>query len=171
MTTTALMPRQAGLPALITGAGEHASPRYIEFFTAQIRNKSTRKAYLAAMSAGWELPRQGRHRVNPLGRQVPALLLEKTMRALHVVAIVLAIPTALLSACPRHTDLANRVAVDRGHSLPAAEKNGGSFKLAQQTADHGSPRNAACRHYRRDPLHQGVSFCLGGCNWANALCS
>src|SRR5690348_5204781 len=38
------------LPAMITGAGEHASRRFIEFFTAQIRNKGTRAAYLHAVT-------------------------------------------------------------------------------------------------------------------------
>lgn len=35
----------ANLPALIGHAGEHARKRYLEFFTAQIRNKGTRQAY------------------------------------------------------------------------------------------------------------------------------
>jgi site-specific recombinase XerD len=42
------LPR-ARLPALITGADERASRRYIEFFTAVIRNPHTRKAYLTAV--------------------------------------------------------------------------------------------------------------------------
>ena len=33
------------LPRLISGAGEHASRRFLEFFTANIRNKNTRTAY------------------------------------------------------------------------------------------------------------------------------
>ena len=33
------------LPATIAAAGEHASRRFIEFFTANIRNKNTRQAY------------------------------------------------------------------------------------------------------------------------------
>jgi site-specific recombinase XerD len=43
------MPVQTSLPALVAGAGERASRRYVEFFTAQIRNKNTRKAYLTAV--------------------------------------------------------------------------------------------------------------------------
>lgn len=39
-----------GLPAIITSAGDHASRRFIEFFTAQIRNKGTRAAYLHAVT-------------------------------------------------------------------------------------------------------------------------
>ena len=35
----------ASLPALISRAGEHARKRYLEFFTAEIRNKGTRQAY------------------------------------------------------------------------------------------------------------------------------
>lgn len=37
------------LPALITDAGENASRRFIEFFTANIRNKNTRMAYVRAL--------------------------------------------------------------------------------------------------------------------------
>ena len=33
------------LPAIIRGAGERASWRFLEFFTANIRNKNTRQAY------------------------------------------------------------------------------------------------------------------------------
>ena len=36
------------LPALITGAGKRASLRFLEFFTVNIRNKNTRKAYARA---------------------------------------------------------------------------------------------------------------------------
>lgn len=38
----------AALPALIAGAGEHAARRFLEFFTATIRNKNTRLAYAKA---------------------------------------------------------------------------------------------------------------------------
>jgi integrase/recombinase XerD len=37
------------LPALITGEGERASRRFVEFFTANIRNKNTRMAYMRAL--------------------------------------------------------------------------------------------------------------------------
>jgi site-specific recombinase XerD len=37
------------LPALITDAGENASRRFVEFFTANIRNKNTRMAYVRAL--------------------------------------------------------------------------------------------------------------------------
>lgn len=37
------------LPALITQAGERASKRFIEYFTATIRNKNTREAYARAV--------------------------------------------------------------------------------------------------------------------------
>lgn len=43
------------LPALIADAGEGASRRFIEFFTANIRNKNTRMAYVRALGPflGW----------------------------------------------------------------------------------------------------------------------
>jgi site-specific recombinase XerD len=39
------------LPKLITSAGENASRRFIEFFTANIRNKNTRMAYVRALTS------------------------------------------------------------------------------------------------------------------------
>jgi site-specific recombinase XerD len=36
------------LPTLITGAGEHAAKRFLEFFTVTIRNSNTRRAYARA---------------------------------------------------------------------------------------------------------------------------
>ena len=39
------------LPALIAGAGKRASMRFLEFFTINIRNKNTRKAYGRAAAA------------------------------------------------------------------------------------------------------------------------
>jgi integrase/recombinase XerD len=39
----------ATLPLTITKAGERASRRFIEFFTANIRNKNTRIAYARAV--------------------------------------------------------------------------------------------------------------------------
>ncbi len=43
------------LPAVITDAGESASRRFVEFFTANIRNKNTRMAYIRALGPflGW----------------------------------------------------------------------------------------------------------------------
>ncbi len=38
------------VPATIASSGEHAVRRYIEFFTAQIRNRHTRRAYGLAAS-------------------------------------------------------------------------------------------------------------------------
>lgn len=37
------------LPAVLQGAGETASERVIEFFTAEIRNPNTREAYARAV--------------------------------------------------------------------------------------------------------------------------
>src|SRR5260370_25857772 len=39
----------AGLPAAITAQGERAGRRFIEFFTANIRNRNTRMAYARAV--------------------------------------------------------------------------------------------------------------------------
>lgn len=44
-TQAALSLTQQALPALITQAGATASERFVEFFTANIRNKNTRAAY------------------------------------------------------------------------------------------------------------------------------
>jgi integrase/recombinase XerD len=40
----------AGLPPLITAAGERAAWRFVDFFTATIRNPNTREAYLRAVT-------------------------------------------------------------------------------------------------------------------------
>ena len=40
-----------GLPALIAAAGERAARRFLEFFTATIRNPNTRAAYARAAAA------------------------------------------------------------------------------------------------------------------------
>jgi site-specific recombinase XerD len=56
------------LPATITRAGERASIRFVEFFTANIRNKNTRKAYARALYDffGWCEGRGiGLHAVQP----------------------------------------------------------------------------------------------------------
>ena len=38
------------LPTLFTGAGEQASYRFVEYFTARIRNPNTRQAYFRAVN-------------------------------------------------------------------------------------------------------------------------
>ena len=38
-----------GLPGIIASAGDQARWRFLEFFTANIRNKNTRMAYLRAI--------------------------------------------------------------------------------------------------------------------------
>ena len=52
------------LPVIITNAGERASWRFFEFFTANIRNPNTRAAYARAVADffGW----CERHGVAPL---------------------------------------------------------------------------------------------------------
>lgn len=53
---TAIIPRQLArigldaLPAVVADAGERAGWRFIEFFTANIRNKNTREAYARAVA-------------------------------------------------------------------------------------------------------------------------
>jgi len=39
------------IPALVAGAGERAALRFLEFFTVNIRNKNTRKAYARAAAS------------------------------------------------------------------------------------------------------------------------
>ena len=41
----------AKAPALISAAGDRAAYRFLEFFTAQIRNPHTRRAYVRAVGA------------------------------------------------------------------------------------------------------------------------
>ena len=39
------------VPALVVAAGDRAAYRFLEFFTAQIRNPNTRRAYVRAVGA------------------------------------------------------------------------------------------------------------------------
>jgi site-specific recombinase XerD len=52
MSGTGLMVSTSGplIPAMVSAAGEHASRRFIEFFTANIRNRNTRTAYAHAVA-------------------------------------------------------------------------------------------------------------------------
>ena len=53
MTTkslTVLPMHPAGVPALVAAAGRQATRRYVEFFTAEIRNPRTRRAYAGAVN-------------------------------------------------------------------------------------------------------------------------
>jgi hypothetical protein len=43
-----LTPADAAVPAVIAARGPHAGRRFVEFFTANIRNPNTRKAYYRA---------------------------------------------------------------------------------------------------------------------------
>jgi hypothetical protein len=47
----ARIPAENSLPLLISGAGERAEWRFLEFFTVNIRNKNTRAAYGQAAGA------------------------------------------------------------------------------------------------------------------------
>ena len=49
------------LPALIAQAGERAGRRFVEFFTANIRNTNTRTAYARAVASSSRLVRRARH--------------------------------------------------------------------------------------------------------------
>ena len=46
---TSLVTQSVGLPVLIEAAGEQARERFIEFFTASIRNRGTRAVYTNAV--------------------------------------------------------------------------------------------------------------------------
>ncbi len=57
-----------GLPRLIVDAGEHAARKFIEFFTATIRNKNTRTAYARAVGGFFDWCAQrgiGLHQISP----------------------------------------------------------------------------------------------------------
>ena len=49
MTALATIESGGRAPALVAAAGERASYRFLEFFTAQIRNPHTRRAYVRAV--------------------------------------------------------------------------------------------------------------------------
>jgi hypothetical protein len=56
--TTATHPDLHLVPALIAAAGDAAGWRYVEFFTANIRNPNTRRAYARACSPVLRLVRR-----------------------------------------------------------------------------------------------------------------
>ena len=66
------------LPAPITAAGERASRRFIEFFTANIRNPNTRRAYGRAVGDffGWCAKRNVR-RLEQLNPTIVAAYVEQ----------------------------------------------------------------------------------------------
>jgi site-specific recombinase XerD len=71
----------AGLPALIADAGPKAARRFIEFFTANIRNPNTRRAYYRAVTDFFTWCEQ--HRLEDLGSIQPihvAAYIEELMR-------------------------------------------------------------------------------------------
>lgn len=49
ISLTVLPSSLAGVPTVVTDAGTKATRRYIEFFTAEIRNPRTRRAYAVAI--------------------------------------------------------------------------------------------------------------------------
>ena len=55
-----LTPSGMAVPALIAAAGKRASRRFIEFFTANIRNKNTREAYAGPSTLSWPGATRGR---------------------------------------------------------------------------------------------------------------
>jgi hypothetical protein len=48
------------VPALIADLGDEAAWRYVEFFTANIRNPNTRRAYVRACNRFFRVVRRGR---------------------------------------------------------------------------------------------------------------
>jgi len=50
----------AAVPAMIAARGHHAGRRFVEFFTANIRNPNTRKAYYRAASGFFDWCEQAR---------------------------------------------------------------------------------------------------------------
>ncbi len=73
---------QAGsLPSLIVKAGETAAGKFLEFLTAQIRNRNTREAYARAVwqfmawcgERGFSLPTIRRFTSLPTSRSSPSL--------------------------------------------------------------------------------------------------
>jgi len=65
-------PRRVSLPALISGAGERAAWRFVEFFTVNIRNANTQAAY--GRAAGAFLRLAGAERSSALERAILGLV-------------------------------------------------------------------------------------------------
>ena len=77
----------AGVPTLFRDGGENATRRFIEFFTANIRNRNTREAYARAVYrfADWcERRRVSLENLNPV---VVALYIEQLMKELRTPSV------------------------------------------------------------------------------------
>ena len=84
------------VPALVAGEGERAATRYVEFFTAQIRNPNTRAAYARACDRflawcemmGFALPQIGPVHVatyvETLGRELSAPTVKQQLAAIRM---------------------------------------------------------------------------------------
>jgi len=61
------------LPTLVVKAGERAGKRFVEFFTANIRNQNTRRAYARAVAAfrrgRYEKRKRDRSAIGNMGKQ------------------------------------------------------------------------------------------------------
>ena len=68
------------LPAVILDAGEHASRRFVEFFTANIRNPNTRAAYARAAAQFLRWCEDNRLSLGDLGPAVVSAYVEQLMR-------------------------------------------------------------------------------------------
>jgi integrase/recombinase XerD len=71
-----------GLPATITAAGDHASKRFIEFFTANIRNKNTRMAYARAVAPFFAWCEEQNLQLSQLQPSIVAAYIERLQQAL-----------------------------------------------------------------------------------------
>ncbi len=65
-----------GLPAMVEAGGERASRRFLEFFTAQIRNAGTRAAYLHAVNRFFSWCEQHRLQLSDLQPVIVATYIE-----------------------------------------------------------------------------------------------
>lgn len=67
---------RAALPALVAAAGDRAAYRFLEFFTAQIRNANTRKAYMRSVSefCDWVAGQGGPRSLRSVRSMSPSIL-------------------------------------------------------------------------------------------------
>jgi integrase/recombinase XerD len=136
------------LPALVARAGEHASRRFLEFFSATIRNKNTRLAYAKACGQflAW-CEERGIERLQDIEPMLVAAYIEKHPRSVptakqHLAAIRMLfdwlVIGQILATNPAHSVRGPKHVVSRGKtpvldaeqarklldSIPLVKKNG-----------------------------------------------
>jgi len=128
-----LQPVSGMVPSLFADAGTDATRRFIEFFTANIRNRNTRVAYVDAYLAVAQIAED---RKGPLFRSLDRER-RLTKRRLHRLEVLAMIKRRARQASLPQTTCCHTY---RATGITTYLQNGGTIEHAQQIANHESPR-------------------------------